>query len=96
MLCWVIEQFTLFVHSEAADKQDLPNCPGFGQAGSLLLQHGPNRASPCFSTSSELWWHLGLLAASLHPAPGVPPGQSLQTSSAKCLRQKAAILEKEV
>lgn len=35
MLCWLLEQFTAFVHSEAADKQDLPNWPGFGQAGSL-------------------------------------------------------------
>lgn len=41
----------------------LPNCPGFGQAGSLLV-HGSNRANPCFS-SSELWWNLDLLAASV-------------------------------
>lgn len=37
MLCWLIEQFTLFAHSDAADKQDLPNCPGFRQAGRLPL-----------------------------------------------------------
>lgn len=50
-----------------------------------------------FSTSSaQLWWDLGLLAATLHPVPGVPPGQSLQIYSARCLREKAAVLEKEV
>lgn len=44
----------------------------------------------------SIWWDLGLLAVTLYPVLGVPPGQSLQAYPVRCLREKATVLEKEV
>lgn len=88
VLCWLIEQSPLLVHTKAVDKQDLPNGPGFGRAEPAASLHRSNKSSPSFFTSSaQPWWDLGLLTTTLSL-------KSYLGKACRCLREKGAVLEK--